>query len=351
MPGNFNPYPWVEWSDFALLGRRRALGRAALPGARAPEPRAAGRRRRHRAAVARRRRAHRRGAAAGAAAGALSRRGDRRRHARAERARRRLRAPLGRLQGEGAADGDDAARARHRRQPRAGQHRAPRRHRPRPAQRRLVRPRRSRACASTAPTGGSTRRARRSRARWRRCRSPTTRGRWCSTAAATALAAMPANTVAAHSREVQIDVDSRAGFDQPVQVDVRTTYRGFSADMMRDDLGDGERAELQRRYLNFYAGSYRGHPGGRAVRGQPTTRAPTRSSSPSTTPSRTSGRADAQGRAPGRVPRARDRQRAEGARRADPHDAAVAARPAVGARGGARATAAGLARSPVRPAR
>lgn len=75
---------------------------------------------------------------------------------------------------------------------------------------------------------------------------------------ATALASMPSHTVAAHSREVAIEVDSRAGFDQPVKYDVRTTYRGFSADMMRDDLGNGERGELQRRYLNFYATSYPG---------------------------------------------------------------------------------------------
>ena len=74
----------------------------------------------------------------------------------------------------------------------------------------------------------------------------------------TALTTMRANTIAAHAREVRVDVDSRAGFDQPVRLDVRTTYRGFSADMMRDDLGDGERGELQRRYLNFYAGSYPG---------------------------------------------------------------------------------------------
>jgi hypothetical protein len=73
-----------------------------------------------------------------------------------------------------------------------------------------------------------------------------------------ALAAMPAHTVNAHSREVQIDVDSREGVDKPVKYDVRTTYRGFSADMIRDDLGDGERTELQRRYVNFYASSYPG---------------------------------------------------------------------------------------------
>jgi hypothetical protein len=72
------------------------------------------------------------------------------------------------------------------------------------------------------------------------------------------LASMPANTVAAHSREVQVDVDSRNGVNEPVSYDVRTTYRGFSADMIRDDLNDGERAELQRRYVNFYASSYPG---------------------------------------------------------------------------------------------
>ena len=74
----------------------------------------------------------------------------------------------------------------------------------------------------------------------------------------TALTRMPAHTVAAHAREVRIDVDSRAGFDRPVAYDVRTTYHGFSADMARDDLGNGERAEVQRRYLNFYATSYPG---------------------------------------------------------------------------------------------
>ena len=74
----------------------------------------------------------------------------------------------------------------------------------------------------------------------------------------TALTPMPAATMAAHAREVEIDVDSRAGVDQPVKYVVRTTYGGFSVDTMRDDLGDGERSELQRRYVNFYATSYPG---------------------------------------------------------------------------------------------
>jgi len=73
-----------------------------------------------------------------------------------------------------------------------------------------------------------------------------------------ALATMPAHSVDAHARDVRIDVDSREGFDKPVRYDVRTTYRGFSADMMRDRLGNGERGELQRGYLNFYAASYPG---------------------------------------------------------------------------------------------
>jgi transglutaminase-like putative cysteine protease len=73
-----------------------------------------------------------------------------------------------------------------------------------------------------------------------------------------ALATMPAHTVLAHARDVRIDVDSRDGFDKPVRYEVRTTYRGFSADMMRDKLGNGEPGELQRSYLNFYAGSYPG---------------------------------------------------------------------------------------------
>ena len=73
-----------------------------------------------------------------------------------------------------------------------------------------------------------------------------------------ALAAMPAPAVDAHARDVRIDVDSRDGFDKPVRYDVHTTYRGFSADMMRDQLGNGERGELQRSYLNFYAASYPG---------------------------------------------------------------------------------------------
>lgn len=75
---------------------------------------------------------------------------------------------------------------------------------------------------------------------------------------ATALVKMPEATPARHAREVQIDVDSSAGLAHPVTYDVRTTYHGFSADRVRHDLGDGERGELQHRYVNFYASSYPG---------------------------------------------------------------------------------------------
>jgi transglutaminase-like putative cysteine protease len=72
------------------------------------------------------------------------------------------------------------------------------------------------------------------------------------------LTRMPARTGVERTREVEVDVDSRAGMDKPVIYVVRTTYRGFTADTMRDELGDGERGELQRRYVNFYATSYPG---------------------------------------------------------------------------------------------
>ena len=75
---------------------------------------------------------------------------------------------------------------------------------------------------------------------------------------ATALTRMPAATPARHAREVQVDVDSSEGLASPVKYDVRTTYRGFAADRVRHDLGDGERGELQHRYVNFYASSYPG---------------------------------------------------------------------------------------------
>ena len=75
---------------------------------------------------------------------------------------------------------------------------------------------------------------------------------------ANALVRMPAATPARHAREVQVDVDSRDGVANPVRYDVRTTYHGFAADRVRHDLGDGERDQLQHRYVNFYAGSYPG---------------------------------------------------------------------------------------------
>ncbi len=75
---------------------------------------------------------------------------------------------------------------------------------------------------------------------------------------ANALADMPAATGRMQSREIHVDVDSSQGTTQPVQYVVRTLYRGGAADKMRDELGDGQRTELQHRYVNFYAASYPG---------------------------------------------------------------------------------------------
>jgi hypothetical protein len=73
-----------------------------------------------------------------------------------------------------------------------------------------------------------------------------------------ALTRMAPASASTRRRDVDIDVDSRAGLDKPVAYVVRTTFRGFAADSMRDELGNGERGEMQRRYVNFYAKSYPG---------------------------------------------------------------------------------------------
>ncbi|HEX7637694.1 MAG TPA: DUF3857 domain-containing protein, partial [Burkholderiaceae bacterium] len=73
-----------------------------------------------------------------------------------------------------------------------------------------------------------------------------------------ALAQMPARTPARQEREIAITLDAGAGYDQPAAFTVHTTFHGGAADEIRDQLGDGERGELQRRYVNFYAGSYPG---------------------------------------------------------------------------------------------
>jgi hypothetical protein len=79
----------------------------------------------------------------------------------------------------------------------------------------------------------------------------------------TGLATMPEPTPGIEERRVDVDIDGSAGEDKPASFTVSTLYVAQAADALRDQLGDGERGELQRRYVNFYAGSY---PGIRVVR-------------------------------------------------------------------------------------
>ncbi|MGN6527101.1 MAG: DUF3857 domain-containing transglutaminase family protein [Burkholderiaceae bacterium] len=72
------------------------------------------------------------------------------------------------------------------------------------------------------------------------------------------LAAMPEAGPGIEERRVDVDIDGSAGTDKPAGFTVSTLYLAQAADALRDQLGDGERGELQRRYVNFYAGSYPG---------------------------------------------------------------------------------------------
>jgi len=126
VPKSFDPWPWVEWSDFATWGdvarwaeplyqvptRLSPVLRAAVDGIAHDSPQGEAR------IVAVLRLVQQQVRYLGVEIGAGT-------HS-PSAPRRRLRAALGRLQGEGAADGDDAARARHRGEPGAGEHRSPR---------------------------------------------------------------------------------------------------------------------------------------------------------------------------------------------------------------------------------
>lgn len=72
------------------------------------------------------------------------------------------------------------------------------------------------------------------------------------------LAAMPEAGPGLEERRVSVEIDGSGGVDKPASFTVSTLYLAQAADALRDQLGDGERGELQRRYVNFYAGSYPG---------------------------------------------------------------------------------------------
>ena len=152
VPGNYNPYPWIEWSDFASWGEvarwaerlYQAPARLSPALQAAPSTTSRGSRPTPTRASPR-------------CCGSCSSRCATSAWRSAQAPTRRA-PPTSCTRGAGATAKEKAllmvtmlrALGR-RREPRAGQHRAPRRHRPRPAQRRLVRPRdRARVRVTTA---------------------------------------------------------------------------------------------------------------------------------------------------------------------------------------------------------
>jgi transglutaminase-like putative cysteine protease len=59
-------------------------------------------------------------------------------------------------------------------------------------------------------------------------------------------------------RDIHTVFDATGGRGKPMTMDVTTVYQGEAADSMRSDLASASRDELQRHYLNFYAGYYPG---------------------------------------------------------------------------------------------
>jgi Domain of Unknown Function with PDB structure (DUF3857) len=89
--------------------------------------------------------------------------------------------------------------------------------------------------------------------------------------------------------EVHAIIDSQKGVDQPVRYTVTTTAHGAAADAMRSSLDSHSREELQKQYLNYYAGHFGELEVTDPMR-SPTGARPTRSRSGKATCSRSSGR-------------------------------------------------------------
>ena len=68
------------------------------------------------------------------------------------------------------------------------------------------------------------------------------------------LTSTPDRSAGVRRHAVHTVFDATAGGGNPVGRQVTTVYVGESADEMRDELAARSRNELQRRYLNFYAG-------------------------------------------------------------------------------------------------
>jgi len=59
-------------------------------------------------------------------------------------------------------------------------------------------------------------------------------------------------------RDIQMRFDARQDFEKPVGMRVVTTYEGGEAEDQRDELAESTPADLQRRYLEYYADDYPG---------------------------------------------------------------------------------------------
>jgi hypothetical protein len=70
------------------------------------------------------------------------------------------------------------------------------------------------------------------------------------------LVPMAGRQALASVREVHAVIDSHNGLDQPVRYTVTTTARGAAADAMRNSLDSHSREDLQKQYLNYYAGHF-----------------------------------------------------------------------------------------------
>lgn len=69
---------------------------------------------------------------------------------------------------------------------------------------------------------------------------------------------MPRSDATRSTRNVNTVFDATQGIGQPVTVTITTELQGLSAERMRDDMSRSNREELQRQYVNFYAGYYPG---------------------------------------------------------------------------------------------
>lgn len=71
-----------------------------------------------------------------------------------------------------------------------------------------------------------------------------------------ALTPMPGAAASVRKRTVHAVFDAHAGLDQPVLYTLTSIYEGASAEALRNALASENREELQKQYLNYYAGYY-----------------------------------------------------------------------------------------------